>query len=202
MPPAPPMRNFILQTSHVPRHAARGPAFIAGGLAILTAAVCWPAIPATTGMALVALGATATLVERFRGTSALGGVVAAQLFVYGSLLSAIPWRSRSGGHVRSERPAHSLAGTRSGAQRLANGRRGTAVLGGVLRGPRLCRALIDHALSPRLRNRSGLRGGARTARRSTAIHRHSGILAQATAAKRRLNAKNTLQPPIPSRRYR
>ncbi len=44
-----------------------GPALVAVGLVILIVVVAWPAVPATTGMALVALGATRATLARSPG---------------------------------------------------------------------------------------------------------------------------------------
>ena len=60
-------------------------ALIAVGLLVLLAAAWRPAVPAVTGMALVALGATATTLTRFRGIPALLPVTLVHLAVYGSL---------------------------------------------------------------------------------------------------------------------
>lgn len=62
-----------------------GPNLIAIGLAILIAAACWHAIPATTGFTLVALGATGALINQLRVSARLPIAISAHLFVYVSL---------------------------------------------------------------------------------------------------------------------
>lgn len=61
------------------------PALIAVGLSLLLLATWWPILPAATGMALIALGATGATAERFRGTPALLPVLVAHLAIYGGL---------------------------------------------------------------------------------------------------------------------
>ncbi|MEX2317226.1 MAG: hypothetical protein WD669_08745 [Pirellulales bacterium] len=60
-------------------------AIIASGLALLVAAACWPAAPAVTAMALVALGATSLTLPRLVHQQNAPILIAAHLFVYVSL---------------------------------------------------------------------------------------------------------------------
>jgi hypothetical protein len=62
-----------------------GPTLIAAGLGVLMAAAWLPAMPVTTGAALVALGATGAVVRQFRTSAHLRIALAAHLFVYVSL---------------------------------------------------------------------------------------------------------------------
>ena len=61
------------------------PRLIVAGLVVLVAAVCWPALPVVTGMALVALGASLATVERFRGTPLAAPVLIGHLATYGAM---------------------------------------------------------------------------------------------------------------------
>jgi hypothetical protein len=63
------MPRSLIPQVRIWRAAEHGPALVALGLAILIVAAWWPAVPATTGMALVALGATHATIVRFRGFS-------------------------------------------------------------------------------------------------------------------------------------
>ena len=62
-----------------------GPTPIAIGLAILIAAAWGPAMPVTTGMALVALGATGSLVSQLQGSPRLRFAVAVHVGIYAGL---------------------------------------------------------------------------------------------------------------------
>ena len=62
-----------------------GPKAIAAGLTILTVALVLPGVPAVTGMALVALGATSATLAQFRRTTAFVPVMLAHLAIYGGL---------------------------------------------------------------------------------------------------------------------
>jgi len=55
------------------------------GLLILAVDMWWPAAPAVTAFALVAMGATKATVERFRSLPALVPALGLHLAVYGSL---------------------------------------------------------------------------------------------------------------------
>lgn len=61
------------------------PRLIAVGLALLVATIYWPAMPATTGMALIALGATVTTIARFAGSPGLQPLLLLHLTIYGGL---------------------------------------------------------------------------------------------------------------------
>jgi hypothetical protein len=76
------MRLPLLQPPAVSRSVQRGPAWIGVGLGLLVANAWWPAVPVVSAMALVALGATAVTVERFRGTPGAYLVVALNLVMY------------------------------------------------------------------------------------------------------------------------
>jgi hypothetical protein len=65
--------------------ATHGPSLIAVGLVVLLATILEPGLPAVTGMACVALGASIAVVSRFRGSRALRPVIAAHLLIYASL---------------------------------------------------------------------------------------------------------------------
>jgi hypothetical protein len=65
--------------------ATCGPAVIAFGLIVLIAAVIEPALPAVTGMACVALGATLATISRFRSSRVLCPVITAHMLAYASL---------------------------------------------------------------------------------------------------------------------
>jgi hypothetical protein len=67
------------------RLSKHGPAMIAVGLICLFANSYSSAIPVTSGMALIALGATLAVVSRFRQSPALPAVIVAHLLVYLSL---------------------------------------------------------------------------------------------------------------------
>jgi hypothetical protein len=62
-----------------------GSAPIAAGLAILAAAILSPGVPAVTGMALVALGATIATTRRFRSPATIVPAMMLHLATYGSL---------------------------------------------------------------------------------------------------------------------
>jgi hypothetical protein len=64
---------------------SRAPLWIAVGLAVLIANALFPVVPVVTAMALVAFGATAATVERFRRTPVASIVVPLNLVVYFSL---------------------------------------------------------------------------------------------------------------------
>lgn len=61
------------------------PRFIALGLVLLMATIYWPAMPAATGMALIALGATGATVTRFAGSPGFQLLLLLHLTVYGGL---------------------------------------------------------------------------------------------------------------------
>ena len=65
--------------------AAHSPALIGFGLAILSAAMLWPGVPAVTAMGLVALGATGVAVARFRASAGLLPAMLLHLVVYTAL---------------------------------------------------------------------------------------------------------------------
>jgi hypothetical protein len=67
------------------RLGKHGPAMIAVGLIFLVANCYYSTIPVTSGMALIALGATLAVVSRFRRSPALPAVIVAHLLVYLSL---------------------------------------------------------------------------------------------------------------------
>jgi hypothetical protein len=76
------MRLPLQQVSTVRRSTPWGPAWIGMGLGLLVANAWWPAVPVVTAMALVALGATAVTLERFRGTPRAYLVVGLSLPMY------------------------------------------------------------------------------------------------------------------------
>ncbi len=76
------MRASSLSHPPATQHMRRAPFAIAAGMVLLLAASWWPAAPAVSGMALIALGATLTTIERFKDTATLRGLVAVHLFVY------------------------------------------------------------------------------------------------------------------------
>jgi hypothetical protein len=79
------VRVLFLHTPTI-SHSAQWPAaLIAAGLSVLLAAAWWPVLPAVTGMAIVALGATEATLARFRGSPALLPVLVVHLAVYGGL---------------------------------------------------------------------------------------------------------------------
>ena len=61
------MRRSIFSDVSIRRAAQDGPALVAVGLATLIVAAVWPSVPATTAMALVALGATRATLARSCG---------------------------------------------------------------------------------------------------------------------------------------
>ena len=67
------------------RLGKHGPAMIAVGLIFLVANCYYSTIPVTSGMALIALGATLAIVSRFRCSPALPALIAAHSFVYSTL---------------------------------------------------------------------------------------------------------------------
>jgi hypothetical protein len=67
------------------RNHESGPGLIAVGLILLLANGYSQAIPAITGMSLIALGATLAIASRFRRSSALPAVIVAHMLVYLSL---------------------------------------------------------------------------------------------------------------------
>jgi hypothetical protein len=76
-------RNTLsVETGRFLRH---GPAMIAVGLIFLVANTYWSAVPVTSGMALIALGATLVVASRFRCSLALPALIAAHLLVYSAL---------------------------------------------------------------------------------------------------------------------
>jgi hypothetical protein len=79
------MRLPLLQSPAVSRPTSRGPAWIGIGLAVLVLNAWFPAVPVVTAMALVAAGATAVTVERFRATPGAYFVVVLNFLVYCSL---------------------------------------------------------------------------------------------------------------------
>lgn len=79
------MRRYIRQVHRAIVALPLGPASIATGLAILTAAMLWPGTPVVTAMSLVALGATVATLARFRGTAAILPIMLTHLAIYGSL---------------------------------------------------------------------------------------------------------------------
>ena len=79
------MRLPHFPSSKLDARLSRAPLWIIVGLAVLIANALFPVVPAVTAMALVAFGATAATVERFRRTSAASIVVPLNLVVYCSL---------------------------------------------------------------------------------------------------------------------
>lgn len=79
------MRDTLSPSNLKDPVSCHAPALIAGGVAILTANAIWPVVPAVTGMALIALGATGVMQARFRGTVALVPATLMHLAVYGGL---------------------------------------------------------------------------------------------------------------------
>lgn len=75
----------FFRSTFAERTSRGGPRWIAAGLVILLTGACWPAVPVVTAMALVALGATKTVIARFRDSNALRSAIAAHLFAYASL---------------------------------------------------------------------------------------------------------------------
>ena len=69
----------------IQRGKERGPALIAVGLIVLLADAYWPAIPVVTSMAFIAMGASLTVVSRFRYSPAQRAMMAANLFTYSTL---------------------------------------------------------------------------------------------------------------------
>jgi hypothetical protein len=67
-----------LNSDHAPR-------VIAVGLVVLLANSFWPALPVMSGISLVALGATLSVVTRFRSSPARPYLIAAHSFVYFTL---------------------------------------------------------------------------------------------------------------------
>jgi hypothetical protein len=62
-----------------------GPALIAVGLAVLAAAMIWPAVPAVAAMAVVALGATGVTLARVRRAPAFLPTILLHLAIYSGL---------------------------------------------------------------------------------------------------------------------
>ena len=79
------MRTPLVHLPTVSSVDRLGPTLIAAGLTTLLIATWWPAAPIVTGMALVALGATATTIARFQEAAALPLATAVSVFVYLSL---------------------------------------------------------------------------------------------------------------------
>jgi hypothetical protein len=67
------------------RRGATGPVWIAGGIATLLAAACWPVIPVVTGMSLIALGATLAVISRVESARHFRLLVFVHVVVYASL---------------------------------------------------------------------------------------------------------------------
>jgi hypothetical protein len=80
------------------------PAVVGTGLGVLLIALAWPTAPAITGMSLVALGATAATIERFRGLPALVPILFAHAAIYGGLYAlfigaVLSSRTAAAGHL-------------------------------------------------------------------------------------------------------
>jgi len=69
----------------LPVLAVWSPRWIALGLSLLVATIYWPAMPATTGMALIALGATGATISRFAGSPGFQLLLLLHLTIYGGL---------------------------------------------------------------------------------------------------------------------
>jgi hypothetical protein len=67
------------------RTLAPASSLIAAGLSVLLAQCYWSALPAATGLALVALGAICATIERSRHTASWRTMLAISLVVYGTL---------------------------------------------------------------------------------------------------------------------
>jgi hypothetical protein len=93
------------RTPHGPSIYRLAPTFVGAGLAVLMASMAWPAVPPVTGMALVALGATAATIQRFRNLPALLPILFAYGAIYGGLY-ALFIRAVLASHVG---PTHQLA---------------------------------------------------------------------------------------------
>ena len=85
MPEIAALSSHSCQCSFVSRTCARSASLIGVGLLVLAMATCWPQVPAVTGMALVALGATAASIARFRRTTALLPISLLHVAIYGGL---------------------------------------------------------------------------------------------------------------------
>jgi hypothetical protein len=79
------MRLPLSRPLALSRSTSWGPEWIGVGLGLLVANVWCPAVPVVTPMALVALGATAAMADRFRGTTQGYFVIVLNLAVYCSL---------------------------------------------------------------------------------------------------------------------
>jgi hypothetical protein len=79
------MRRLTSSAFHAQAFLVQGAAAIAGGLAILTAAMLWPGVPVVTAVALVALGATSVTLGRFRRTAGIVPATFVHLAIYGGL---------------------------------------------------------------------------------------------------------------------
>ena len=78
-------RISILVQMGTIRETMSGPALLAVGMSILFLGICFPGLPAITGMSLVALGATEVTLRRFRGTCVLVPVMLIHSTTYGGL---------------------------------------------------------------------------------------------------------------------
>jgi hypothetical protein len=79
------MQPLIHQTRHAVRFITQPAVQILAGLMLLAVAFTSPGLPACTGMALVALGATAATVERLQSSPARGPLLYAHLLIYTSI---------------------------------------------------------------------------------------------------------------------
>jgi hypothetical protein len=86
-----------------------GPMLIATGLAILIAAMLWPAVPAVTAIALVALGATVATIARFEGRPAILPAMLAHVAVYGGLYALAVGATLHAAAARTHEAASLLA---------------------------------------------------------------------------------------------
>lgn len=73
------------RTRHAVRFIAQPAAQIFAGLVLLVIALTSRCVPACTGMALVALGATAATVERYQASPARGTLLVAHQLIYTSI---------------------------------------------------------------------------------------------------------------------